>query len=428
MDIIAFGDIGRTNARDLERYVLIFSHTNTFLLGFPPESWLANDDDGVRSKWWLSLVALEYHILIAMASTQAMPPLPTGQQQPTTPPPSSFETPPLAVLPGDDLTRFILTNPPPVQTPSGRKNKKSRSNQGGEQTSETTESRPPKLGTGLITTQVHSSDSQSSDDPIASIKIKAILAGRLLYRPSTNTWFVASNPKRYHLSNSPSNTSYPLAATGSKKLQNKSSYGIGDRILGIIEDQKASADYYRVNIFSSHSALLHVLSFEGATKRNRPQLEPGCLIYCRIIKSFGGRMDMEVSCKVGGSGSAGVSVFNNDEEEEGDDGGASRKDWLTNEGTYGPLTGGMSFKISLGLARELLNPKNAVLSALDKSKLPFEIAVGVNGMVWINSPCAEYTIVVMNAIQNSEVMSAEQVRGMVKRMVQNVKQQMEDDT
>ena len=45
--IIAFGDIGRTNARDLERYVLIFSHTNTFLLGFPPESWLANDDDGV---------------------------------------------------------------------------------------------------------------------------------------------------------------------------------------------------------------------------------------------------------------------------------------------------------------------------------------------------------------------------------------------
>ena len=259
--------------------------------------------------------------------------------------------------------------------------------------------------------------------------IKAIIAGRLLYRPSTNTWFIASNPKRYHLSNSPSNTSYVLASTGSsKRLPNKSSYGVGDRVLGIIEDQKASADYYKVNIFASHSALLHVLSFEGATKRNRPQLEPGCLIYCRIVKSFGGRMDMEVSCKVGGSGSAGVSIFNNDEEEEeGDDGGASRKDWLTNEGTYGPLTGGTSFKVSLGLARELLNPKNAVLAALDASKLPFEIAVGVNGMVWVNSPAPEYTIVVMNAIMNSEVMNAEQVRGMVKRMVKNVKKQLTDD-
>lgn len=138
---------------------------------------------------------------------------------------------------------------------------------------------------------------------------------------------------------------------------------------------------------------------------------------------------MEVSCKVGGSGSAGVSIFNNDEEEEeeGDDGGASRKDWLTNEGTYGPLTGGTSFKVSLGLARELLNPKNVVLAALDASKLPFEIAVGVNGMVWVNSPAPEYTIVVMNAIMNSEVMNAEQVRGMVKRMVKNVKKQLTDD-
>lgn len=201
-----------------------------------------------------------------MASTEALPPPSTGQQQPNTPPPSSFETPPLAVLPGDDLTRFILTNPPPIQSASGRKSKKSRTNQGEEQASE--EARPPKLGTGLIVTKTSK-----------SIKIKAIIAGRLLYRPSTNTWFIASNPKRYHLSNSPSNTSYVLASTGSsKRLPNKSSYGVGDRVLGIIEDQKASADYYKVNIFASHSALLHVLSFEGATKRNRPQLEPGCLI------------------------------------------------------------------------------------------------------------------------------------------------------
>jgi exosome complex component RRP40 len=209
-----------------------------------------------------------------------------------------------------------------------------------------------------------------------------------------------------------------------------SNMGVGDRVIGIVEDQKASADYYRINIFGSHSALLHVLSFEGATKRNRPQLEPGCLVYCRVIKGFaGGRMDPEVSCKVGGSGNnsnsgKGKSVYNDDEE---DDGGASRKDWMTNEGTYGPLLRGTSFRVSIGLARELLLPENAVLSALDKSGISFEIAIGVNGMVWVNSPEPEITIMILNAIKNSEVMPEDKVRGMVKVMVKNVKKELMDE-
>ena len=132
-------------------------------------------------------------------------------------------------------------------------------------------------------------------------------------------------------------------------------------------------------------------------------------------------MDPEVSCKVGGAGSGGGKSAIRD-----DDGGASRKDWLTNEGTYGPLYGGTSFRVSLGLARELLRPSNAVLSALDQSGIPFEIAVGVNGMVWVNSPEAEYTIMILNAIRNSEVMGGEQVRGMVKVLVKGVKRELEE--
>lgn len=134
-------------------------------------------------------------------------------------------------------------------------------------------------------------------------------------------------------------------------------------------------------------------------------------------------MDPEVSCKVGGgSGNhTGKSSFNDDE-----DGGAAGKDWMTNEGTYGPLAGGTSFRISLGLARELLLPNNAALLALDKSGIPFEIAIGVNGMVWVNSPAGEITIMILNAIKNSEVMTEEEVRGMVKVMVKNVKKELED--
>lgn len=363
-----------------------------------------------------------------MSTAALLPPPPSAhQQQPDVPPPSTFETPPLAVLPGDDLTRFILTNPPPTagKDSSARNSKKSRSNNDGEGDNEDEDDGkrlPPKLGTGLTCIQTSTSNG-------LSFRIQAIIAGRLLYRPSSRTWFVASNPRRYHLSTSPSNVSCTLInGNNSKAIKNKHMAGVGDRVIGIIEDQKASADYYRVQIFGSHSALLHVLSFEGATKRNRPQLEPGCLVYCRVVKGFGGgRMDPEVSCKVGGSGgggsSGGKSTFN---EDENDDGGASRKDWLTNEGTYGPLNGGTSFRISLGLARELLNPKNAVLAALDKSGIPFEIAIGVNGMVWVNSPEAEYTIIILNAIKNSEVMNEEQVRGMVKALVMGVKREFEE--
>ncbi|KAL7481371.1 hypothetical protein ACHAW6_007052 [Cyclotella cf. meneghiniana] len=168
-------------------------------------------------------------------------------------------------------------------------------------------------------------------------------------------------------------------------------------------DQKALVDYYCVNIFGSHSALLHVLSFEGATKRNWPQLDP----------------------VGGGVGVSGITTFNKGGVDK-DDGGALCKDWLTNEGTYGPLHGGTSFRVSLGLARELLNAKNVVLSALDQSGIPFEIAIGVNGMVWVNSPEPEYTITVLNAIQNSEVMSSEQVQEMVKMMVKNLKKKMDE--
>ena len=143
-------------------------------------------------------------------------------------------------------------------------------------------------------------------------------------------------------------------------------------------------------------------------------------------------MDPEVSCKVGGGGGGdtGKSAHNCDNVDEhgddDDDGGAARKDWMTNEGTYGPLVGGTSFRVPLGLSRELLLPRNAVLDALDKSGMPFEIAIGTNGVVWVNSPEPSITIMIVNAIRNSEVMAEDLVRGMVKVMVKNVKRELND--
>ena len=99
---------------------------------------------------------------------------------------------------------------------------------------------------------------------------------------------------------------------------------------------------------------------------------------------------------------------------------------MTNEGTYGELKGGTCRKIPLGLARELLYPGNLVLLELSKS-IAFEMCVGVNGFLWVHSSRPEYTILILNAIMNSQVLTEAQVIGMVKALVDTVKRQIEDN-
>jgi len=225
--------------------------------------------------------------------------------------------------------------------------------------SSTGKSKSPKIGRGLVY------DSLSN-------RVVVTHAGRLAHRKSSNTFMVTANTKRY----------IPASQ---------------DRVIGVVEER--FGDYYRCNIFAPHFAFLPILAFEGASKRNKPNLLAGSTVYCRVI-SAPSDADPELSCKVAGNS----------------DGGAAMKDWLTGECTYGELKGGTSIQISIGLARSLLNPNNVVLDALGKS-LSFETAVGVNGVVWVNSKNPEHIILVCNAIKNSEVLTPEQTRGMVRSLL-----------
>ena len=275
----------------------------------------------------------------------------------------------ITVLPGDDLTHHIL---PLNSTPK---------------------SKPPKLGDGL------------SFNP-KTHRIHSTLAGRLYHKTSTNTFTILSNTKRY-------------------------TPKINDRVLVIVEERTGKGgEYYRVTIPSSTcgTALLNSCGFEGATKRNRPNLSTGALLYCRVIVGVDG------GNKVGASSGkdAAATAFSETEVtclvDASDMSGASRKDWMTDEGTYGELKGGSSIQVGLGLARELLNPRNVLLDELGASGIPFEICVGVNGMVWVNSIRPDYTILILNALRNSEVMTEEQVRGMVKALVKTVKLSMIEES
>lgn len=188
-----------------------------------------------------------------------------------------------------------------------------------------------------------------------------------------------------------------------------------DRVVGIVEDRVGSdgagGDIYRVNLGAAHPALLSSLSFEGASKRNKPHLQPGQLLYARVAALHtSGALDPELSCVLGPH-----------------DQGVPRRDWMTNEGCYGELKGGKTCRVSTGLARELLQPDNVVLAELSKAKLSFEVAVGVNGFLWIHSHSPEYTILIQNAIQNSAVLTEEQVRGMVRSLVYTVNKQLQQE-
>jgi exosome complex component RRP40 len=135
--------------------------------------------------------------------------------------------------------------------------------------------------------------------------------------------------------------------------------------LVIAQVRISTMDYFHLYINDySPQAILPQLAFEGASKKTRPQLKPNDIVYAKVV-SAQKNAEIELSCVNPATGKA---------EPDG----------------LGPLTGGMVFAISLGLADRIL--KKQGVSALEDlgSRLQggFEIAVGKNGKVWVDCPHA----------------------------------------
>jgi exosome complex component RRP40 len=126
--------------------------------------------------------------------------------------------------------------------------------------------------------------------------------------------------------------------------------------------------------------MLPQLSFEGATRKTRPVLGPGALVYARVTLA-NKHMDPELECVSSSTGKA--------------DG-------------LGPLVDGMLFTISLGMARRLMMPKSAqdgkvvVLEELAAAGLQFETATGRNGRFWVDSESVKTVIAVGRAVQDTD--------------------------
>uniref|UniRef100_A0A0C3T5I7 Ribosomal RNA-processing protein 40 n=1 Tax=Guillardia theta (strain CCMP2712) TaxID=905079 RepID=A0A0C3T5I7_GUITC len=144
-----------------------------------------------------------------------------------------------------------------------------------------------------------------------------------------------------------------------------------DLVIGIVVDKRT--EDYRLDVRGPSYGVLSALSFEGATKRNKPKLEIGSLVYCRVSNSYRDA-ESELSC---------LSL-------------------TYKKAVFGELEGGHMIETSIGYARSLLLPENVVVNCLGRH-LAYEIAVGCNGrVIWIKSDSVAKTILIANAIRNAE--------------------------
>lgn len=172
----------------------------------------------------------------------------------------------------------------------------------------------------------------------------------------------------------------------------------GDTVLVTVHH--SSPDFYHCSI-TPHTpyAQLPQLAFENATKKTRPLLGPGSLVYARISMADK-HMDPELECVHPGTG---------------------RADGL------GELKGGMVFDVSLGMARRLIMPDPAkqgcvVLLEECAEKIPFEIAVGRNGRIWVDAGDVGRTLMIGKAIVETDRgrLGVDEQRKMVRRLLKGL--------
>ena len=155
---------------------------------------------------------------------------------------------------------------------------------------------------------------------------------------------------------------------------------VGDTVVGVVRDRLA--EHYRVRLHGSALAQLPLLAFDGATRRNKPDLAPGALVFARVA-ACSKHMEPELSCAAPLGG------------------GGPKKDWVTGQGVFGELHGGRLVHAAQGRARRQLDPGGALLATL-AAAFPFEVAVGLNGLVWVGAAEGAQADAVAEAVEGAE--------------------------
>lgn len=129
---------------------------------------------------------------------------------------------------------------------------------------------------------------------------------------------------------------------------------------------------------------LSYLAFEGATKKNRPEINVGDLVYCKVILA-NPDLEPELVCV----------------------------DSTGKKGKLGLLEGGgFVFNCSINLVRKILNEKCNLLHLLSK-EVPYEIAAGINGKIWLNAKSINVVVSLRDTILKAEHTPYEDMKTLV---------------
>lgn len=145
----------------------------------------------------------------------------------------------------------------------------------------------------------------------------------------------------------------------------------GDLVVGIVT--KKAGESLKVDIGSAEFASLSMLAFEGATKKQKPDVQVGDVVYAKLLNAHK-EMEPELVC---------VDQYFK----------AKRLGILPDDGFF--------FNISLNLAYSLLNIENPLLRTLGK-KFSYEIAIGVNGKVWLKCKEVKNVFTIKKAFEAAE--------------------------
>ncbi|KAG8952876.1 exosome non-catalytic core subunit rrp40 [Tulasnella sp. 424] len=147
-----------------------------------------------------------------------------------------------------------------------------------------------------------------------------------------------------------------------------------ESVVGIITNR--SGEGYRVDIAGAHTAYLDSLSFEGASKRNKPNLKVGAIVYARVSLAHKD-MEPELECF---------------------DANTRKADG------FGELKGGFITQCSLRLCRRLFDPSYFLIPTLG-AKFQMEIVLGLNGRIWIKSADPKTTVAIARCIDAVDTLS-----------------------
>ncbi|GAM82707.1 hypothetical protein ANO11243_006910 [Dothideomycetidae sp. 11243] len=150
---------------------------------------------------------------------------------------------------------------------------------------------------------------------------------------------------------------------------------VGDLVVATVA--RSAAESYNCTIVPhTPPAVLGQLSFEGATRKTRPQLSSGALVYARVARVEKGG-EVEIECVDASTGKA---------------------------SGLGPLKGGVVVDVSPAFARRLMLGSKGGVVVLEElgAKVGFEIAIGRNGRVWVDAGGVRETMRVVRVIRRTE--------------------------